>query len=908
MAQTGEVSGIINDPDGLPLPGTTIQISGKSTGTQTDFDGKYSIICNVGDVLVFSYVGFKSWEVTVTEDMFDNGTYSIIKLPVVLIQTDAYAKALEKELDSSEIYYTKSLEKLNFKKKQYYFQYTKIKDIDQENDSLLLDYFKEDFAYEIEYSGTISWLFANKNSLPQVQNRYGQGRPSNGVNQYYGPETNEIFSFGAPVANLTFTNEANPYDVNGQIALGTGSNHLPYQNEILNTTKVVSNSIHFIVGNYDNTLGFKYRNKSHKDLFDIEKSRIQDGEIRYNYKNHLEVFAKLYNERLNQPDINGFYNNVLFSNAATPVTFQNNQGYLLNGAQRSFSPENFNNPLWLLHQNSNGVSNTSAVLSSKGTYNSIQNIKLTGQVSYQQGDYKEQFGLPLQTIGYLEGYQYDKRFKTKDFRANFLFDLETEVGIDWNRLNVISELDYSFNKLNYLRNEIYDVISIVAVEDLQNSVLRFRNEVGLELREIDLSFRLGNNATWSAYQGTEVFLPFGKIVFEKRYFDYWDWINSIRVEVAASKGVSEMPLYYGNQSHNSLNLSVEEATSYKAVNDLFLNEAIDFETNLRTDFGMSVDLFNNKINLDFTYYKEHNKDVVFPIATTEGFQLQNIADINNRGFEIALQGSIGDYSSVLYVPKFIFSKQKAIVEQLYGTQKSVAIAGFSDVSKNLIEGEQIGSIVGSSYVRDTSGSLIIGDSGYPIVAQEPTIIGNTTPDFNVAFESTLEISSNKFTLNVLFDWQQGGDVWNGTNNMLNYLGRSRESGDLRGVHNYVFPGVTTAGDLNTTAVSFASANDNLYENRWVRYGYSGVAEDAIKDASFLNLKAVSFTYRMFDNKTDSLFRDLEISVYAHNIWCVTKTKGVAPYTSLFNTASGSGLHYFNMPLLKEVGLKLNLKI
>lgn len=48
----------------IPLPGVNIVIKNTTTGTATDFDGKYQIQVNKGDVLVFSYVGYLSQEVT----------------------------------------------------------------------------------------------------------------------------------------------------------------------------------------------------------------------------------------------------------------------------------------------------------------------------------------------------------------------------------------------------------------------------------------------------------------------------------------------------------------------------------------------------------------------------------------------------------------------------------------------------------------------------------------------------------------------------------------------------------------------------------------------------------------------------------------------------------------------------
>ena len=65
FAQNKNVSGTVSDNNGLPLPGATIVIEGTSTGVSTDFDGNYSISVSVGDVLVFSYVGYATQSQTV---------------------------------------------------------------------------------------------------------------------------------------------------------------------------------------------------------------------------------------------------------------------------------------------------------------------------------------------------------------------------------------------------------------------------------------------------------------------------------------------------------------------------------------------------------------------------------------------------------------------------------------------------------------------------------------------------------------------------------------------------------------------------------------------------------------------------------------------------------------------------
>jgi TonB-linked SusC/RagA family outer membrane protein len=59
------VSGVVSDPDGLPLPGATVLIQGTTTGVTTDFDGNFSINASEGQILEFSFVGYESSAIAV---------------------------------------------------------------------------------------------------------------------------------------------------------------------------------------------------------------------------------------------------------------------------------------------------------------------------------------------------------------------------------------------------------------------------------------------------------------------------------------------------------------------------------------------------------------------------------------------------------------------------------------------------------------------------------------------------------------------------------------------------------------------------------------------------------------------------------------------------------------------------
>ncbi len=77
FAQERTVTGTVVDDTGLPLPGVNIIIKGTTTGTQTDFDGNYSIQASSTDALVFSFIGFTRQEVVVGNQTSVNVTLAV---------------------------------------------------------------------------------------------------------------------------------------------------------------------------------------------------------------------------------------------------------------------------------------------------------------------------------------------------------------------------------------------------------------------------------------------------------------------------------------------------------------------------------------------------------------------------------------------------------------------------------------------------------------------------------------------------------------------------------------------------------------------------------------------------------------------------------------------------------------
>ena len=61
--------GVVTDKDKIPLPGVNIVIQNTSTGVVTDVNGKFTIEADIGKIIIVSYMGYKTIEVKVTENM-----------------------------------------------------------------------------------------------------------------------------------------------------------------------------------------------------------------------------------------------------------------------------------------------------------------------------------------------------------------------------------------------------------------------------------------------------------------------------------------------------------------------------------------------------------------------------------------------------------------------------------------------------------------------------------------------------------------------------------------------------------------------------------------------------------------------------------------------------------------------
>ncbi|MGJ8591565.1 MAG: carboxypeptidase-like regulatory domain-containing protein [Aquaticitalea sp.] len=922
FSQQDAVSGTLTDDSGLPLPGVNVIVKGTQKGTQTDFDGNYTINCDVGNVLVFNFVGMKTKEVTVNASMllYDNNSYIIERMAVDPVYSNAYAEAI-KIIQKSEVS-VPSIEDSKHTVNMKDFDYSRIRNVDIQNDHIRLTYFKPDVFFEIGYTNATSLQFIKNKNLPELQKTYAQGAPQNGELAFLGAETGNLFSYGPKLNNLEFDGSNYDFDINGRlVSRGNGNGILaaPYDNDLFRTTTKILNHVFFNITTDVDFFGVDFTNEINQDFYGRENTNSNQVSVNYrksNKKLNWNAFIKYGNELDNQPNINGFHNNLLLNLWATPASFSNSQGATLsNSTPRSFSPNLYNNPEWLLNYNINSEKHSLWIASLQNEFELSDDITLQSNLNYNWRDTKQTFGLPTNTVGFENGYKSSKNIKKDNFNAVLNFNYKKLW--DTSKLEINSINNFNSEHLDYELSEASG-FEIFSFEDPQNNFSREKklakntwrilNKAEYELDNVGINVSAGNNSYISSIQNNKWFLPTLQLKLNLDKIFHLDNISNFTIFTTTSYDVNDSPLFYSNQSHNSLMMHPSESWGYTTNADLFLNNRIALEDKQSLEFGTAVDfyLLSTYFEFDFTYFDTKTKGSVFPVFENDGFELQNVANISNRGFEINFSARKYTSNYFQFIPSLHFSTYRNEVTQLLNERSRVSIAGFSTISKNLIVGQPAGVIVSSAYARDSLNNVIIDSEGFPIVADEHKIIGDPTPDFNIGF--TNEFRWKKLALNFVIDFQKGGDVWNGTQNVLNYFGTSQQSAEQRTITDYIFSGVDQQGNVNTIPVDFANPENGLEGNRFVRYGFEGVAEDAIEDGSYINLKSIALSYTLKERNSGTFFRDVNVSLYANNLFTWSKYRGASPYSSLYDTSSGAGLNFFNSPIATEVGLKINLKI
>ncbi len=936
FSQQRTISGHLTDGEGYPLPGMNITIKGTTRGTSSDVHGNYSISAQPGDVLVFSFVGMETREVVLTEETFSKVSETTLskKNKVALsVERALFTDSIESSEPGVAYLHWNSPTYLN---RHDRFPKTIRKITRVGNHYLIKSYDELPSRYAAVGQYTTSFGIETINKLPALQRTYAQGRPVNGSPQWRGPDQNEIFSWGPSTRTLEYDGTNYAYDPNGALVTAGSGNGIPANsytplrffktgfnatNELILTlpagegsTLVISlerKTIQGIIPNADYTNhNFSLRGK------DIKLARNLSLDSRFSY--HLSE-GSLLNRGANLAAI-------MSSVLTTPVTFDNTNGqstsavsngekYLLpDGSPRSQSPALANNPYFLTNRLPD---------------HEKQDHYLAGiHLNHRWGNWSTQLttgiekqinnivhGFPVSYATFEEGRITERKTRQSNLYASIS---PSHVSYHSNyelKTNFIYQVNYTGNQLQRqdgfgFTNGGYFLPLADSIINLDKKLSRVVHEVSAGVQyQYDryLLLKAGQRHYFSTTANINRFVNFfpslGMSVDLARFMS-WP-VSRFEPFYSVSRTIREAPLIYANGSYASTALSSSAYARYYENTELFFLPELAPETEVKQEAGLHAHFFNN-ITLEASYYHHLTRDFIAPVMQSNRYVLSNVAKVKNEGVTLTVSFVLNNYYQALqWGTDLNWSTYNNSVKEIYSASPWIALAGFNDIATVLAPGKPVGAIYGTTFQRNDAGQLIIGNDGYPMVAGGMKMIGSPIPKWMLGWNTFLEWK--RIRLSCLFDFKSGGQMWNGTNAALDYLGKLASTGTQRTIGNYLFDGVDLQGNVNTRAVTFADPALPVEENRWVRYGPTGVGEAYIQKTSWVRLSEVTLSYTTRRVAHKALIKEAKFSITGKNLLLLTPYKGVDPSSSLFGYATGSGLDLFNTPGTRSLYAFITLK-
>lgn len=343
-------------------------------------------------------------------------------------------------------------------------------------------------------------------------------------------------------------------------------------------------------------------------------------------------------------------------------------------------------------------------------------------------------------------------------------------------------------------------------------------------------------------------------------------------------------------------------------NNYFGNPTLRPEFTNSIELGAEARFFDNRIGVDFTWYRTLSDDQILGTRTppTSGSFLAylNGGSIENKGVELMINGAPVRSQDFNWNIDLNFAKNRATVKSLPGSLDRVElsdawVAGNVAQGAAFLDGTLFG-INGNVWKRDASGQLLLDNRGYPQVQATLDFIGDRNPDWVGGVTNTLNYKN--LSLAFMWDVRMGGDIFNASENYLVRSGQSvktLERGQTR-----VFDGIIeSSGAKNTQAVEL---DQNFYQTLFASEG-----RFFVEDGTWYRMRYATLTYTLPKKWFGKLpVSNVQVSATGRNLILITDYSGVDPEVSGSGAGvGGSGSFGFdNLGIPATKGFDFSLKL
>ena len=378
-----------------------------------------------------------------------------------------------------------------------------------------------------------------------------------------------------------------------------------------------------------------------------------------------------------------------------------------------------------------------------------------------------------------------------------------------------------------------------------------------------------------------------------------------------------------------------------------MNPNLKPEKTSSIEAGFEAAFWDNRLYLDFTYYKTDSRNQILKLATTaaSGYtsQVRNAGHIRNRGYEIQLgavpiQTSKGfrwnlDLNYGANSSKVVKLDDEGLITsyQLY----SSGIQILASVS------EAYGTLFGTSYVRDANGNVVVDANGLPKISTTNKTLGKFTPDWTGGISNTFSYRS--LSLSFLIDASVGGSIFSNTNKTGKYTGvlantlsgRDAEHGGLwyytDAMGNNVRLSESPSYSVSSDGLYYAQVNEQstrVYQDGIMVEGVTesgskneevvsaekyyhriySIAEANVYDASYVKLREVALSYRLPRLWTQKLhLQEASVTLTGRNLWTIYKSVPNIDPESALTTGNAQGVEAYSLPTTRSFGVNLSVK-
>jgi len=363
------------------------------------------------------------------------------------------------------------------------------------------------------------------------------------------------------------------------------------------------------------------------------------------------------------------------------------------------------------------------------------------------------------------------------------------------------------------------------------------------------------------------------------------------------------------------------------------NPVIKPEMSNSTEVGLELRFLQNRLKFDICYYNNKSYNQILsprgPQSTGYIFCSINAGTVYNKGLEISLSGTPVQTKDFTWETGINVAGNRGRMEDL---PKGMDIMYVTDVQYGgakaaTFSGGSFMAISGGKWARNPEGKLLLDENGMPTSDKSATTfeVGNREAKFTGGWNNTFTYKN--FSLNMLWEFRVGGDVFNGTKYAMTMSGVSEFSGQFRSepltISGVVEKGKDADGNVIYKDVTNTWEPDKTYEyNGKKMSGYNIIkgyycdqynyeTRNWITKVNSLRLRSITLSYDLPKDllaKTKCIKR-ASISASATNLLLFTNYDGdpeVAASGAGVGGSSSVGFDYCGVPATQSFSLGVNL--